>query len=309
MGNRQDWKIHLVKHTGDTRPFKCEICGHGFPRKQQRDVHMSTHTGDKSHLCPTCGAAFGSLSSLIDHKKRTHQGRRDHKCTQCEKGFFNKHELNVHLRTHTKERPFVCRDCGKAFSRPHHLNRHLVSVHAAKCGQCKTKCSHVKPEPLMPEPQIVIIQDDQHILAKDVIEPITFTKDQVVAQGHTIKVLEHSVTVGGSDDELIAAAAGATFSSPRGTSNSREADETKTQLLAFSPLKEMTNEPHTVRVDDSDVASSLLELSQSHSSAKRDKLPPFKREQLIQVGNNVILVEMAANPDDEDLIEDKFPDL
>lgn len=70
--NRQDWKIHLVKHTDDTRPFKCEVCGRGFPKKQQRDIHLAVHTGAKNHLCSTCGAAFGSQSTLIDHKKRTH---------------------------------------------------------------------------------------------------------------------------------------------------------------------------------------------------------------------------------------------
>merc|ERR1712142_1158271 len=115
-----------------------------------------------------------------------HLGVRDHKCTLCPKGFFNKHELNAHLRTHTKEKPFGCKDCSKAFSRPHHLNRHMVSVHGSRCSRCKAnakcKCSNVPPE--LPEAQIVIIED-QSILAKEVIDPITFTtKDQTLVHVH-----------------------------------------------------------------------------------------------------------------------------
>ena len=46
--------------TADERPFKCDICGHGFPRKQQRDVHRVRHSKEKTHLCSICGTAFAS---------------------------------------------------------------------------------------------------------------------------------------------------------------------------------------------------------------------------------------------------------
>ena len=57
--------------SGD-RPFQCEVCPKSFARAQQRKIHMVVHTGERAFLCSECGASFGSVSTLIDHRKRKH---------------------------------------------------------------------------------------------------------------------------------------------------------------------------------------------------------------------------------------------
>lgn len=91
------------------KPYPCSECPKSFSRPQQRDIHMTVHTGEKNFLCPDCGNSFGSASTLIDHRKRKHLEMRDHKCADCPKGFFTRQELEAHVRTHTGDRPFLCK--------------------------------------------------------------------------------------------------------------------------------------------------------------------------------------------------------
>ena len=80
----------------------------------------------------------------------------------------------------------------------------MVSVHGSRCAKCKTnakckKCSTYSrsggprlPAQLHPEAAQIVIIEDQSILAKEVIDPITFTttKDhQTLVQVHPDRVL------------------------------------------------------------------------------------------------------------------------
>ena len=54
--------------------------------------------GTRSFVCTYCGKNFGSKSGMASHEANHHTGQFRHKCHLCGKGFFNKHNLTVHLR-------------------------------------------------------------------------------------------------------------------------------------------------------------------------------------------------------------------
>jgi len=278
--NRQDWKIHMQKHTADERPFKCDICGHGFPRKQQRDVHRVRHSKEKTHLCSICGTAFASQSSLIDHKKRTHFKVRDHKCSHCPKAFFNRHELSVHLRTHTKEKPHICQSCGKSFSRLHHLSRHMTSVHLQKFESQKEGTT------LRGSHKVEIGEglDDNRVVeslhanpAEEVGLQVDFDSENRVlkpidVQGYASNIIDPKL-VGDSNPTII-------YTPEKGVIATAGEEASEEEFI------------------DDTAASSLIELSRSSRGQTEER--SHRRsptQQLIKIGDNVILVEMDEDDD------------
>ncbi|KAK7930742.1 hypothetical protein WMY93_007137 [Mugilogobius chulae] len=73
-GVRQDVppKAHLRWHSGD-RPFVCNwlFCGKRFPRSEELQRHLNTHTGAKKLSCPLCNRVFMRNDHLTKHM-RTH---------------------------------------------------------------------------------------------------------------------------------------------------------------------------------------------------------------------------------------------
>uniref|UniRef100_A0A3Q2PVS6 C2H2-type domain-containing protein n=1 Tax=Fundulus heteroclitus TaxID=8078 RepID=A0A3Q2PVS6_FUNHE len=39
-------------------PFSCKSCGKKFTYRSRLEIHMKTHTGEKSFSCVTCGKSF-----------------------------------------------------------------------------------------------------------------------------------------------------------------------------------------------------------------------------------------------------------
>jgi NAD-dependent SIR2 family protein deacetylase len=49
-------KVHMKIH--GNKEFKCEECGAEFHRKKNLNVHLLRHSGERPHLCETCGKSY-----------------------------------------------------------------------------------------------------------------------------------------------------------------------------------------------------------------------------------------------------------
>jgi len=108
----------------DFKPFKCEICGKGFPKKFYLDTHSVVHTGEKPYTCDLCGNSYSQKSHLKTHIKKVHEGVK-----------MKKYE----------SRKFMCVECGKLFQRRALLEKHISNFHNGikfdenkqlACGKC-----------------------------------------------------------------------------------------------------------------------------------------------------------------------------
>ncbi|KAM4640685.1 uncharacterized protein O3C94_015273 isoform 2-T3 [Discoglossus pictus] len=109
-------------YTGD-KPHICDTCGKGFADRYNLVEHQRIHTGEKPYMCSECHKCFTRRSNLVAHQ-RTHTGDKPHVCPDCGKGFSTRPQLVAHHRSHTGERPYVCQKCGKGYYTKGHLAAH-----------------------------------------------------------------------------------------------------------------------------------------------------------------------------------------
>ncbi|MED6109221.1 hypothetical protein PIB30_116906 [Stylosanthes scabra] len=129
-----------------TNRFLCEICGKGFQRDQNLQLHRRGHNlpwklkqrtktevvRKKAYVCPeaTCvhhdpARALGDLTGIKKHFSRKH-GEKKWKCEKCSKKYAVQSDWKAHSKT-CGTREYRC-DCGTLFSR-----RDSFITHRAFC--------------------------------------------------------------------------------------------------------------------------------------------------------------------------------
>ena len=116
--------------------YVCEICGQGFQRDQNLQMHRRRHkvpwkllkreAGEAARkrvfVCPepSClhhdpSHALGDLVGIKKHFRRKHSGHRQWACARCSKAYAVHSDYKAHLKT-CGTRGLSC-DCGRVFSR------------------------------------------------------------------------------------------------------------------------------------------------------------------------------------------------
>ncbi|KAE8669729.1 Protein indeterminate-domain 2 [Hibiscus syriacus] len=140
-----------------TNRFMCEICGKGFQRDQNLQLHRRSHNlpwklkqrtskevRKKVYVCPepSCvhhdpSRALGDLTGIKKHFFRKH-GEKKWKCEKCSKKYAVQSDWKAHSKT-CGTREYRC-DCGTIFSR-----RDSFITHRAFCDALTEESARANP--------------------------------------------------------------------------------------------------------------------------------------------------------------------
>ncbi|CAL5064099.1 unnamed protein product [Urochloa decumbens] len=131
--------------------YVCEICGQGFQRDQNLQMHRRRHkvpwkllkreAGEAARkrvfVCPepSClhhdpSHALGDLVGIKKHFRRKHSGHRQWACARCSKAYAVHSDYKAHLKT-CGTRGHSC-DCGRVFSRVESFIEHQDTCTAGR---------------------------------------------------------------------------------------------------------------------------------------------------------------------------------
>lgn len=118
---KQQLKVHLLSHTEERRPYKCQVddCGWSFTTLYKLKRHLQSHDKRRPFPCqaPGCGKSFTTVYNLKAHLK-AHEQENLFRCEACGEAFPTATKLGAHRRTHFEpERPYKCEfeGCDKTF--------------------------------------------------------------------------------------------------------------------------------------------------------------------------------------------------
>ncbi|KAG2584418.1 hypothetical protein PVAP13_6KG299206 [Panicum virgatum] len=131
--------------------YVCDICGQGFQRDQNLQMHRRRHkvpwkllkreAGEAARkrvfVCPepSClhhdpAHALGDLVGIKKHFRRKHSGHRQWACARCSKAYAVHSDYKAHLKT-CGTRGHTC-DCGRVFSRVESFIEHQDTCNAGR---------------------------------------------------------------------------------------------------------------------------------------------------------------------------------
>ena len=67
------------------------------------EVHLKTHSGEKSNKCNECNYASSQAGDLRKHLEK-HSGEKSNKCNECKLALYWASNLGTHLKTNIREK-------------------------------------------------------------------------------------------------------------------------------------------------------------------------------------------------------------
>ncbi|XP_044965189.1 zinc finger protein ENHYDROUS-like isoform X2 [Hordeum vulgare subsp. vulgare] len=164
-----------------TNRFVCEVCGKGFQRDQNLQLHRRGHNlpwrlrqrgpgaappRRRVYVCPEPGCvhhsparALGDLTGIKKHFCRKH-GEKRWACPRCGKRYAVQADLKAHAKT-CGTREYRC-DCGTLFTR-----RDSFVTHRAFCGALVEETGRVLAVPTPPSPRPPDLEEVEENVDKD----------------------------------------------------------------------------------------------------------------------------------------------
>ncbi|XP_019174397.1 PREDICTED: protein indeterminate-domain 2-like [Ipomoea nil] len=157
----------------ETNRYVCDVCGKGFQREQNLQLHRRGHNlpwklkqrgpeevvKRRVYVCPetTCSRhhpskALGDLSGIKKHFCRKH-GHRTFKCEKCNKMYAVQCDWKAHMKT-CGTRDYIC-DCGALFARKDSFIAHKRVCYASQALTVTAPSASPPPQP--PTPSMAVL--------------------------------------------------------------------------------------------------------------------------------------------------------
>ena len=126
IGKNWCLQSHMVTHTGQ-KDHVCETCGSGFSRKDELNRHIARiHTHSGNYMCSYCDFRTVQQRSLDIHVNAIHTKAIKYSCEECNFSCYTKGNLTAHTKTvHLKLKPHKCPICPEAYFRRSELEKHI----------------------------------------------------------------------------------------------------------------------------------------------------------------------------------------
>ena len=118
--------------------FECEVCGKRVTNKRALNLHMTSHSSERSYRCDKCGSCHKTKGNLSYHIKTMHQMVKNFRCDLCFKTFKVQAELKEHcFSQHASEGKITCIVCKKKLTTPLSIYTHSVMHSGAREFECE----------------------------------------------------------------------------------------------------------------------------------------------------------------------------
>lgn len=117
--------------------FQCEICGKRVTNKRALNLHMTSHSNERSFVCEQCGSSHKTKGNLNYHVKTMHEMIKNFRCDICFKTFKVQADLKEHCFTmHANTGIITCIVCKKKLTTALSIYTHSVMHSGAREYEC-----------------------------------------------------------------------------------------------------------------------------------------------------------------------------